>query len=877
MMNVTLSGKPDAGKPTFGLMRGKVASVKPRRGFLLYEYVVMASLLPVLASAAGFDPQAGLEAARKAALAPTSSRAQAKAVVWRQGNVRAPENVSAPDGSCAVLSRSAAETEAPAFALDFGRSSVEGWAVIRVKAVKGEPVLRLAYASYPEKDALREDGDFNEVSRSRYMGRDIELPVLPANVNRHEIYRITRTGVFLAPILMPQFRYMRVQLDAPGEIEIDSIEMVGRDVCDTSRLDGYFLSSDPDVNRLWQIGVWTAQLATIKTTWALNAVEGRLQPRKLTKGADVHLTASNAVMPAEGSLSIKIECGVNPAQIARAGFALLASDADNALLMSVSESGEVRWVRRNRGADNVLAEHRAVLPIADCCEHALRISWARADAAVRFTLSLDGREVDVFDYLHRPHGTRLGFWSRKGWWPTYDDLIVRDLSGKTVFSDDFEDPDLMKWVFERPEPFVSDGAKRDRFVWSGDLYWAGRNFYYAFNDCSLMRMTIGLLARNQNPEGYTHACPYAEQPAPGSGDYGPFESDEFAAWFIPVLHDYWKFTGDDEAARTYYPTVRRLLGYLGGFVRADGIFEQRFETSKHAFAPSLQKGDVRHRSYMDVMMWMCWIRGAEMARALGETADAAEWEARAEKGRAATNAAYWDEKHGFYRDSIEGCSMRWEGEEFCDVGKMVKDADTPADSVAMEPNALALESGFATPEQARRIAPQLSAQSWVRKFILLSAIGKGRAGFGQDAWQIISTNRWGVFAKPDWDGPWTTAEGMDPFRYGPTDQSHPDTAPAGYISSCYLGVVPLKAGFARFSFSPKPTDAMTFAEGRVPTKYGPIDARWDRVTDGYVFDLTVPPGTVAEVVPPSGRIVEVDGLPGNGLQVGPGRHRLVSR
>jgi hypothetical protein len=66
---------------------------------------------------------------------------------------------------------------------------------------------------------------------------------------------------------------------------------------------------------------------------------------------------------------------------------------------------------------------------------------------------------------------------------------------------------------------------------------------------------------------------------------------------------------------------------------------------------------------------------------------------------------------------------------------------------------------------------------------------------------------------------------------------------------------------------------MTFAEGRVPTKYGPIDARWERAGDGsFTFELVVPKGTVADVVPPAGRIVEVDGKPGDGRSLSPGRH-----
>ena len=445
----------------------------------------------------GFTADEGLVRARKAALAPQVERGAASAVVWRQGTVSSPEAVFAVDGRCATLKRTAGDAEAPAFALDFGKSSVEGWALVHVRSARGNPVLKLAYANYPEKEALREDGDFNEASRGRYMGRDTDLPILPANVNRHELYRITRSGTFLAPMLMPQFRYMRVQLDSPGEVEIDAIEILQKDVCDTSLLDGYFESSDPKVNRLWQIGVWTAQLGTVKTTWAWNVVEGRLQPRRLARGGDLHFSVADDVLPKEGSLSVKLECGINPALLAHAGLALFGKDEANALLFSISEAGTLTWTRRNAGVDTVLHESRFEAPLADCREHDLRISWRKPDAEILLSVSLDGKDIGSFAYYHPPHGRRLGFWCPKGWWPTYDDLIVADGEEKTAFADDFEDATLAKWSFERPDPFVSDGAKRDRFVWSGDLYWAGRYFYYAFADNALMLKTIELLARRE--------------------------------------------------------------------------------------------------------------------------------------------------------------------------------------------------------------------------------------------------------------------------------------------------------------------------------------------------------------------------------------------
>ena len=35
-----------------------------------------------------------------------------------------------------------------------------------------------------------------------------------------------------------------------------------------------------------------------------------------------------------------------------------------------------------------------------------------------------------------------------------------------------------------------------------------------------------------------------------------------------------------------------------------------------------------------------------------------------------------------------------------------------------------------------------------------------------------------------------------------------------------------------------------------------------------------PPGTEAEVIPPEGRVVSVDGQAGDGRRLAPGRHRL---
>jgi hypothetical protein len=154
-------------------------------------------------------------------------------------------------------------------------------------------------------------------------------------------------------------------------------------------------------------------------------------------------------------------------------------------------------------------------------------------------------------------------------------------------------------------------------VWSGDLYFAQRNAYYAFADPSYMRESLKMLAFNQTPQGFIHAAPYPENVnAPSSGNYGLFQSDEFAAWLIPVAWDHLLFTNDTDTLLEIWPAIDRLIQYLQSHTDKDtGLFRQREETSKHA--GNLDLGDIRTRSYMHILLWGAYRDAARIAGHLG--------------------------------------------------------------------------------------------------------------------------------------------------------------------------------------------------------------------------------------------------------------------
>ena len=811
-------------------------------------------------SHAEMDAVRGLGAARAVQFAQRTERVLPTRVCGVSTNgVSLPDGLLALDGKCTTLARDKGMSK-PYVVVDLGEASLSGYAVLHVKGFRGSvpPVLRVSYACFPGTAEKYDTGDYGELWRAYYMGACINLPVLPTNINRHELYTICRNGTFIAPMHQGQFRYARIALESEdSEVELDGIEWIVGNWYDRQSLAGYFYSSDAELNLHWQIGVWTSQLATIRDVAAWRAIDGWLLPRKLEKGPDVGL-CKEPQMTLSGSVATTFELRKCPDRIMRVGLALFGKDADNVLLVSLDEKGIFRWVRRENGLDHVLKERSvAGLSLVDCRPYHLEFRYRPGteklySAKVHyFEVYLDGQLVDTIQYFQGIPGYKFGLWTPKGEWPMLDFVEVKNEDGKVVFQDDFNDASLSKWDFLRPNPIVADGAKRDRLIWSGDLWWAGRNLYYSLRDQYGMRESIKLLARVQTPEGYIHACPYPEQTAPQGEDYGMFQSDEFAAWFVPVLYDYWLYTADRETLRLVWPSLVKLMNYLDAHTGADGLYEQRHETSKHASASHLQAGDVAHRSFMNILLYECRKDAAEMARAMGDAMLSDRWATAAKKTKTAIFKVFWQPNLGCFSAQKESGSVEWDTM----LGKMVNKPNNPS---ALEANAFALASHMVTDDQAKTIAAVVHAGACPIKFVVMGARAKAEYDMPDEAWAMLATNSWKVYVGDNWKGPMTTTEGMHLWDIGSIDQSHPDTALAGLISTVFLGIVPVEPGFRVFKFEPHPYKGLRFAEGRVPTPYGAIDARWERTPDGGMgYELNVPCGTRCLL---------------NGKSYGPGRH-----
>ena len=532
--------------------------------------------------------------------------------------------------------------------MDFGPAAAGGYAEFEVAGMDAgasNAVLRVAYACHP--DGLSEKGDFWRETSARYLGPDVDLPILPANIDRYELYKLDHVGRYRAKLLQGLVRYARFSLDSKrGRVDVRNFRLVNDKVHSGGERSGWFRCSDTRLSDLWEASVRTCELSAIPSYVA------------------THVT---------------------------------------------------------------------------------------------------------------PNVTTL--------------------------------------------PYLADGAKRDRLVWSGDLWFAERSFFYGFKpNAPYMRGSIDMLAANQTPEGYIQASPWPEQPAPKAGEWGPFGSDEFACWFVPVLQDYYLHTADIATVKRHYPKIAKLMRYLAGHQRPDGIFEQRKETCKHAAGLVFGGSSLHHRSYMNILLWKTYVDAAFLADAAGG-AEGGEWRAAADRLAASIRRSFWKDDKGYFALSEEDGSM------------------------GAEANALALAVKFATKDEAAKIMPRMRLISH-GKFQQLAARGRFEYGDSKGALAMLEDHNWYRLLDKSWKGPRLTSECMTLYSKGWGDEAHPDTCVASLYTNYVLGIVPLEPGFKTFSFNPLACELVDSAEGEVPTPYGPIRAAWWHEGGRIAWSVRAPEGTV---------------------------------
>ena len=405
---------------------------------------------------------------------------------------------------------------------------------------------------------------------------------------------------------------------------------------------------------------------------------------------------------------------------------------------------------------------------------------------------------------------------------------------------------------------ILDGAKRDRVVWQGDLSVEAPVTYLSTGDIAAVDNSLTSLAGQQLPNGFVPA-----ESLVGPHNVGEETTyGEYVTWFLDNAYQHWLYTGDRGYLAAGWTGLRNAVAWLESVRAQDpqGLIAFGAVNSCGHYGYS----DCGHETYVNALYTRNLNEMANLATALGDTADATTYAARATTVRDAINAQLWDPTVGAYRLSREITSVY------------------PQDA-----NAAAVLTGVASASQSTSALAYLRANNWSDHGSLTvspstpnPAFGPGYeplpSGFeaedrlagsdpiGQVQGEQLLNAYWGYQLSQDpgstyWEATNTAGQpGIAQF----TSLAHGwAAAPTIALTTDTLGVTPTSGGYGTFAVVPHPGD-LHWAQGVVPTPHGAIKVSWQAENDGFTLRANVPHATSARLaVPTSGTrvVVRLDG------------------
>lgn len=393
----------------------------------------------------------------------------------------------------------------------------------------------------------------------------------------------------------------------------------------------------------------------------------------------------------------------------------------------------------------------------------------------------------------------------------------------------------------------TDGAKRDRTVWPGDMGVAISAAFYSTGDIESVKNSLATLYSIQAEDGL---LPFSGPPLLATN------SDTYHMWTMIGTYNYVLYSGDLDFIREIWAKYLAAMDFVAnqldsslGLLNITGYTEDwgRFYTDSTSASAQM-------------LYYRTLVTGSALATWLGDTTGVnSTWLDSASQLQSAINARLWDETSGAFDNSVES-----------------RDNNTglhPQDG-----NALAVLFGVvnATSDQGKDISTSLT-QNWtpigaespelpgeVSPFISSFEIQAHLlAGQTQRALDLIRTS-WGWYLNNE-NGTQSTmvegylVDGSFGYRhdagyqedYSYTSHSHGwATGPVTALTEYVLGLSITSLAGATWQLAPQFGD-LQHVEGGFTTSLGKYSAAWTVEDDGgYVLDYSAPEGTSGVLVLP---------------------------
>ena len=194
-----------------------------------------------------------------------------------------------------------------------------------------------------------------------------------------------------------------------------------------------------------------------------------------------------------------------------------------------------------------------------------------------------------------------------------------------------------------------DGPKRDRRLWSGDLYLQALTDQVLFDNAMLARRCLYLFAACEESGEYLPGCLYQYPEVTFDED---MNISDYAMLYCVSLADYYFHTKDQRTAMELFPVVKRQMQISIDLMDKNGIIgmlENSWEGGFIDWAPAL-----KHNTAVQGVFLYALERLIPLAEALGESNTAKAWREAQEKAMEGAKKHLYCEKCNAFINAYDG-------------------------------------------------------------------------------------------------------------------------------------------------------------------------------------------------------------------------------
>ena len=349
---------------------------------------------------------------------------------------------------------------------------------------------------------------------------------------------------------------------------------------------------------------------------------------------------------------------------------------------------------------------------------------------------------------------------------------------------------------------------RERISYEADGYINQLGQYYSDNDGQMVRDTFDRLFKY------------------------PHQSADWVSHMIFIAYADWLRTGDTAWLAAHYEALKPKL--MLDRTRADGLIVGKDPKANDDSIVDWPPTERDHfvKLPVNTVVNAFEVRSlqlmAEMARALGKNADAADYEIKARAVNAVFQKKLFDPANGLYRDGEGTDHASFHASMFPLAFGLV-----PAEHFSSVTNFVFSRGMICSVYAAQYFMESLFQNGEDKLALALMTAPNDRSWRHMvESGTTISWEAWDQKYKPNQD--WNHAWGA---------------APANLLPRFVIGAQPLAPGWTRALIRPCPGD-LKFAEGKIPTPRGPVLVSWKNDGD-FTLSLTLPKGMAAHLELPA--------------------------